>query len=856
MKLLFLFSLASAVATASAALPVADLKRDTPVDFAKDLYPVLKKNCLACHNTTKAKGGLNLESPAAILQGGDTGPAAVAGRSSESLLFQTASHQEDPVMPPAGNKVNAVNLTPAELALLQLWIDQGATGGGAAAAAEIVWRGFPAQAAPVSAAAVSPAGTLVAAARGNQVAVTEVATGVSLGFLSDPALAEQEMYRGRPVADRDAVMAVAFGADDVLATGGYRTTRVWRRSPLAPVRESVSLVEAAVSVSVAGTMAAAGDAAGRVWLWDTSAATPEVTELKDHAAPVRALAFSPDGRFLVSAADDRSVRVWSVSEKKSVFQAESASPVSSLVFLQSGALLAATGADGVLRVHPFTPEAPPSGVVTLREVPLGDKAPAFVASLDPAGTQVAWGTGDAVIKVLDVATGQPVRDVTCEHPNQPLIDRADRQKLAAQRQLDGRTTRVTAAMEAAKKESEAVRAAHDTMEKSRAEWQRKLAAASTAADAARSQPDDAPRKEAAQKSTAEAQTAERAFINARANAELSVRLAAQALNTHIAAEAAQTAATTSLAEAAAALEAAQKPAPFPAVRSVVVLSDRRAILLALEGGRAQWHSLETGALTDAAELTSSVMASQGGQLLAQRPDFKWVVLPEHRPWRLERTLGAFDDPSTFSDRVTSLDFSSDGRLLAVGGGIPSRGGEVTVWNVQDGSLALTLKDPHSDTVNSVAFSPDDSLLATAGSDRWARVFRVADGERVTSFEGHAGHVLSVAWRADGLALATGGADKSLRTWDVLEAKQVGNNTSFGKEVSAVGWLGAGDTVVSASGDATVRFNEDRLPGARGFAFCAATDHLGRLVAVGGEDGVLRVWMAAEKKLFREFGPVP
>ena len=257
MKLLFLFSLASAVATASAALPVADLKRDTPVDFAKDLYPVLKKNCLACHNTTKAKGGLNLESPAAILQGGDTGPAAVAGRSSESLLFQTASHQEDPVMPPAGNKVNAVNLTPAELALLQLWIDQGATGGGAAVA-EIVWRGFPAQAAPVSAAAVSPAGTLVAAARGNQVAVTEVATGVSLGFLSDPALAEQEMYRGRPVADRDAVMAVAFGADDVLATGGYRTTRVWRRSPLAPVRESVSLVEAALSVSVAGTMAAAG----------------------------------------------------------------------------------------------------------------------------------------------------------------------------------------------------------------------------------------------------------------------------------------------------------------------------------------------------------------------------------------------------------------------------------------------------------------------------------------------------------------------------------------------------------------------------------------------------------------------
>ena len=56
-----------------APIAVAEVKRDGPVDFAKDIHPLLKRSCLACHNTTKAKAGLNLESPAAIMKGGDTG---------------------------------------------------------------------------------------------------------------------------------------------------------------------------------------------------------------------------------------------------------------------------------------------------------------------------------------------------------------------------------------------------------------------------------------------------------------------------------------------------------------------------------------------------------------------------------------------------------------------------------------------------------------------------------------------------------------------------------------------------------------------------------------------------------------
>src|SRR5204863_3116581 len=106
-----------------AGLPVAELKRDAPVDFEKEILPTLKNNCLACHNTTKAKGGLNLETPQLMLKGGDTGPAVAPGKSAESLLFKAAGHLDpELIMPPRDNKANASDLRPEQLALLKLLI--------------------------------------------------------------------------------------------------------------------------------------------------------------------------------------------------------------------------------------------------------------------------------------------------------------------------------------------------------------------------------------------------------------------------------------------------------------------------------------------------------------------------------------------------------------------------------------------------------------------------------------------------------------------------------------------------------------------------------------------------------------
>src|SRR4051812_28335815 len=70
--------------------------------FEEKIEPVLKAECYHCHsrNAEKLKGGLLLDSRAAMVKGGDTGPAVVPNQSDESLLIQAIRHEGGLAMPP------------------------------------------------------------------------------------------------------------------------------------------------------------------------------------------------------------------------------------------------------------------------------------------------------------------------------------------------------------------------------------------------------------------------------------------------------------------------------------------------------------------------------------------------------------------------------------------------------------------------------------------------------------------------------------------------------------------------------------------------------------------------------------
>ena len=101
----------------------AEVGRQSDLDFHREVWPILESKCLECHQGSKAKGGLHLDTRAGALKGGESdGPAIVPGDPSKSaLLARICSTDDEAKMPPKGP-----GLAVAEQALLRRWIQDGA----------------------------------------------------------------------------------------------------------------------------------------------------------------------------------------------------------------------------------------------------------------------------------------------------------------------------------------------------------------------------------------------------------------------------------------------------------------------------------------------------------------------------------------------------------------------------------------------------------------------------------------------------------------------------------------------------------------------------------------------------------
>ena len=100
--------------------------------FTQKVRPVLAQSCYRCHTTEEA-GGLRLDSHAALLKGGDDGPAVVPGSPDKSLLIQAIKQTGDLKMPPKGEK-----LADGDIANLAEWVRRGAAWDSAEATQPVV----------------------------------------------------------------------------------------------------------------------------------------------------------------------------------------------------------------------------------------------------------------------------------------------------------------------------------------------------------------------------------------------------------------------------------------------------------------------------------------------------------------------------------------------------------------------------------------------------------------------------------------------------------------------------------------------------------------------------------------------
>jgi hypothetical protein len=97
-----------------------------PIDYSRQVKPLLAERCLACHGGLAQKAGLRLDTAVLARQGGDNGPVVSAGNSAASVLIERVSSTDPSIrMPPPGE---GAPLSTDEVALLSAWIDAGAIG--------------------------------------------------------------------------------------------------------------------------------------------------------------------------------------------------------------------------------------------------------------------------------------------------------------------------------------------------------------------------------------------------------------------------------------------------------------------------------------------------------------------------------------------------------------------------------------------------------------------------------------------------------------------------------------------------------------------------------------------------------
>ncbi len=355
-----------AAATAGAA--------DAPLNFEDHALPVFREKCCSCHNADKKSGGLDLTSWGQAMAGGSSGEVISPGDPDGSYLMMLVTHESEPKMPPASDK-----LPDASLAVLRDWIAGGAlerSGSkpvarkqnslaleGAAATKpegppvmpprlplEVVTHGR--RPTTVAALAASPHGDVVAVGGRRQVLLYHTGSLDLIGVLPFPEgvvrtagfsrnaklllvgggeaaksgrVVVWDVATAKRVAtlgeEFDEVLAADISADQrFVALGGpAKVVRLLKTADGKVAHEIRSHTDwvTAIEFSPDGKRLATGDRAGNLFLWETRGAR-EAGTLKGHTDAITAVAWRPDGKVVASVSEDGSARLWDVKEAKQI----------------------------------------------------------------------------------------------------------------------------------------------------------------------------------------------------------------------------------------------------------------------------------------------------------------------------------------------------------------------------------------------------------------------------------------------------------------------------------------------------------------------------------------------------------
>ena len=780
-------------------IPIELPKNDVAVDFEKEILPLFRQNCLACHRTGEAEGGLVLESVDTITKGGDTGTSVDLTNVAASLLVTRASGAEEPLMPPEDNDVGAKPLTPQQLGLLQAWIAQGAKSSPRLIKKNttenaIKWYPIPQSVRHITAIDVSPDNQFVAIARANRVDLIEYRTQRLIGSLVDTRLQSTPLSLG-PVADPDMINSLSFSPDAKrLVTGGYRAARVWKRTsesaskevppPVAKPDFSELPKQPIAGIKDALAITAIPIDADRFAISTKSSSVVVVSKKENRqlfklpdTGVVNELVVSSDGERLVTARRDHKAQLWDLKNRK------------------------------LLQTFQGTPEQYRIQQQLAEDISLIAK------------------------KISTLAASKTILD-------QALKDESNAKKEIEQ-ELKAAKNSLAEANEKAQEAQKSAERFIGPPSKTDMQSFQSLLEGKRLAEADHKKQNQ--RFAAAKRAVNRAQTAipkHLTLIEQVKKQQASLVKNQKQMQDEIL--------SSSNSALAVGIDAKGE-------RVATAWSNGDIVVYDASSAQPLQHFREADLLEDGKLLFENQLLHWLSTNDQHRPYSLSVS------WQLERTIGHENDSSLFDDRVLAVDFHRDADTVAVGSGTPSRSGSVTLVSAGTGKVIKAFPDLHEDTVARVAFSQDGSMLATASTDGSIALIDVETCALVRRLEGHTSYVLDVAWHPTGDQLISAGADKMSRVWDVSSGETKRKIAAPSDEVNSVMFVSDGFEAIASCGTGQTILLDTRngkflryfnVPD--GHVSTATLTPDGKHVIAGGRSGRARVWTFADAKVVADW----